>query len=228
MLKLLKTTLLTFSLASLAYLLLALVGTLIPAQEARPTEGTIPVYVVSNGFHTDLLVPLDTARLPWWQQLAPVVAPACRRAAYLSLGWGDEGFYLDSFEGMPGAGTTLAAVFWPTPSLMHVGFWAHPPAPDPARVARLEVSPAQLARLLAYAEASFARQPSGKLQFRQAGYGPHDYFFTAQGHYHLFFTCNNWTNQALAQAGLPASWWSPFAQGVMWRVQRQPAPSTLQ
>ncbi|MCU0450402.1 MAG: DUF2459 domain-containing protein [Bernardetiaceae bacterium] len=174
--KVLKNTLFAFSLAILAYLLLALVGTLVPPA-------------------------------------------ASRRAAYLSLGWGDEGFYLNSFGGQfPGVGTTLAAVFWPTPSLMHVGFWAAPPAPGP-QVARLLVTPAQLGRLLAYAGASFARQPNGSFQFKQTGYGPHDYFFTAQGHYHLFFTCNNWTNQALAQAGLPASWWSPFAQGVMWRVQ---------
>jgi len=39
-------------------------------------------------------------------------------------------------------------------------------------------------------------------------------FFEAAGTYSLFNTCNNWTSQALKQAGIGTHLWTPFTWGV--------------
>jgi len=67
---------------------------------------------------------------------------------------------------------------------------------------------------------AFIRQ-SHKLDRRQHaihlpnnGYGPNDTFFVAAGHYHLIRTCNQWTAEALRQAGLVAPLWAPFSYSL--------------
>lgn len=48
---------------AVAFLLFLLTGTLVPAnRHFRQTPDGVPVYVVSNGFHTDVVVPIREAR----------------------------------------------------------------------------------------------------------------------------------------------------------------------
>ncbi|GAA4349707.1 hypothetical protein GCM10023185_06630 [Hymenobacter saemangeumensis] len=205
--------------------LLLLLGTCVPVnRDFRATPGGIPLYVVSNGFHTDLLFPLREPRsgTDWlvflenndWQA-------RFRGYEYVALGWGNEGFYLDSYDHrFPGVGTTLKAIFWPGPTLMHVNFYQRAPRPG-ARVAALQVNAEQYGRLVRYVQASFARDSTGRLAMRNpAGYTPEDFFFRARGRYHALRTCNDWTNQALKQAGIRAAWKAPLAHSVMHQARR--------
>ena len=47
------------------------------------------------------------------------------------------------------------------------------------------------------------------------GYGPQDVFYDAPGRYTATNTCNQWTSDMLAAAGIRTGWWTPFAGGVM-------------
>src|SRR6476661_2962253 len=201
-----------------------LLATCVPVNRSfRSTPGGTRVYVVSNGFHTDLVLPLrDEAGTNWLTFLgSPDWTQRFGHCTYVGLGWGDEGFYMGSYGGKtPGVGTTLRAVFWPTPTLMHVRFYARPPLPG-SHVAALEVSQLQLQALTAYVQASFARNSGGHLlPLPQPGYTASDFFLRANGSYHAFRTCNDWTNQALKQAGVRALWKAPFAGPLMHSVKQ--------
>ncbi|MCB2083351.1 MAG: DUF2459 domain-containing protein, partial [Sphingomonadaceae bacterium] len=47
------------------------------------------------------------------------------------------------------------------------------------------------------------------------GYADYDVFYDAPGTYHLGNTCNQWTSDMLAEAGIKTGWWTPFPGGVM-------------
>ena len=40
-------------------------------------------------------------------------------------------------------------------------------------------------------------------------------FYDAPGEYTASNTCNQWTSNMLAAAGVRTGWWTPFAGGVM-------------
>ena len=47
------------------------------------------------------------------------------------------------------------------------------------------------------------------------GYDDYDAFYEAPGRYTVRNTCNQWTSDTLAAAGVRTGWWTPFAGGVM-------------
>jgi len=51
-----------------------------------------------------------------------------------------------------------------------------------------------------------------------AHYGRTDAFYEATGRYGLFFTCNQWTGQALRASGVPMPAWTPFDFNITWQL----------
>jgi len=81
----------------------------------------------------------------------------------------------------------------------------------------LRISETEYARLVQRIEA-MAPLP-GKRQ-RHPGYGDHDVFYDAPSRYTALNTCNQWTSDTLAAAGIRTGWWTPFSGGVMkWAPQ---------
>ncbi|WP_324670918.1 TIGR02117 family protein [Hymenobacter sp. GOD-10R] len=211
--------------AALAALLLFFVtGTLVPVnKQFRQTPGGVPIFVVSNGFHSDVVVPLREPRTQtdWLQKLGqPTWANQFARYQFVAFGWGSEGFFLDSYGGhFPRLSTTLRAAV-PGRSLMHVGFYPAAPAVG-ARVIPLFISEAQYQKLVERITHSFQPDSAGHFSLRNsAGYTPHDFFFRANGHYHLLRTCNDWTNRTLGRAGIRAAWKAPLAASVLYQVRK--------
>lgn len=107
----------------------------------------------------------------------------------LTFGFGKRHFFLSS---PPRVFATFFAAI-PGPGAMEVG--GHP-GPPPGSLA-LSVSPAGFTRLLAGIEESFAGDPVPiATQFGRS-------YFAASRLYTLAFTCNTWTAEMLASAGLP-------------------------
>ncbi|MFD2784607.1 TIGR02117 family protein [Hymenobacter rubripertinctus] len=212
-----------------AFILLLMTGTLVPAnRQFRQTPGGVPVYLVSNGLHTDVLVPLREAQTgqDWLRELGqPALTARFGRARFVAFGWGNERFYLGSMGGkIPGPGAVAGALL-PSRTLLHVRFY--PAAPDSGRyVVPLRISAGQYERLTQYIRASFAAPDSvGGRPLRQAaGYSSHDFFFRATGRYHALRTCNDWTNQGLHRAGLRAALKTPLAAPVLFQARRTPPP----
>jgi uncharacterized protein (TIGR02117 family) len=162
------------------------------------SERSQVVYVVRRGWHSGLAV----AAADWPQQDSPLLA-AFADARYLEFGWGDAAFYQAD---EPTLGMTLAAVLWPSPTVVEVvPLQAAPPAgADDYESVALHVTNAELRAIAASLDASFAQPISatGKT-YRTAGGAAR--FYHARGEFHLFRMCNRWTLELLRQAGCAGS-----------------------
>lgn len=206
----------------LLYGVCALVLGLMPVnRDYREPAAGITIYLSHNGVHTDLVLPLATAQMDWRAafpaadfrvpaaaaDLAPDRNPL---ANFVAIGWGDRGFYFDTPTWADlSAGVALRAISGTGASVVHVEYL---PAPTPsASVRKLVLSPAAYQRLVDYVEATFVRGAGGaRLPYPGRGYGVHDTFYAARGHYSLFNTCNEWVRGALDAAGVRVPAWAPF------------------
>ncbi|HEX8531656.1 MAG TPA: TIGR02117 family protein [Cytophagales bacterium] len=200
----------------LGYGLLAAVGTLIPTNASfAPAPGGTTVYVSTNGFHTDVILPLGNRQDNCFAVAAdPALGGRVRTYSYVSYGWGDRDFYMASYDNtFPGFTTVLDAMLVPGESLMHVTFLRNAPRPGPD-VKAVSLTDAQYQRLVAFVTASFRQEGGTLAKLDQPGYGTRDFFYRAEGSYHLFRTCNAWTGDALREAGVKVSWWTPLESSV--------------
>jgi hypothetical protein len=94
--------------------------------------------------------------------------------------------------------------------LIHVAHYVRP-APDPT-LRPLHVSREDYRRLVAIIESELPPRKGRKVH---PGYGDRDVFYDAPGRYTWRRTCNQWTSDTLAAAGIKTGWWTPFAGGVM-------------
>ncbi|MEO6298814.1 MAG: DUF2459 domain-containing protein, partial [Paracoccaceae bacterium] len=78
----------------------------------------------------------------------------------------------------------------------------------------LDISTAQLGLLSDIMLASLTLDPAGNPMPLTARYGQTDVFFAANGHFHLFNTCNVWVGETLRAAGIPFGVWTPTPQSV--------------
>ncbi|PJJ59958.1 TIGR02117 family protein [Hymenobacter chitinivorans] len=217
---------------ALAFLFLFFAGGLVPAnRQFRQTPGGIPVFVVSNGFHTDIVLPLLEPRTgtDWLPQLGqPQLTARFAQYRYAAFGWGSERFYLESYGGhLPKLGTILRAV-GPGRTLMHIDFYEGAPRPG-RHVVSLQISEAEYRRLTELIQQSFRPDSTGRPELRNAaGYTPDDFFFRARGRYHALRTCNDWTNTTLRRAGLRAALKAPLAGSVLFQTRRSRLPKTTE
>jgi len=210
--------------AAVAFLLLFLTGSLVPVHRrfAQAPDG-IPVFVVSNGFHTDIVVPLVEARTgtAWLPKLGPPeLAVRFAGYQYAAFGWGSEKFFLASYGGhLPGPGTVARALL-PNRTLMHVDFYRTAPRTG-KRVVALRISEDQYRRLTAQLEQSFLPDSARRYTLRNAaGYSAEDFFYLARGRYYALRTCNDWTTRTLRRAGLRTALKSPLAGPVLGQLRR--------
>jgi uncharacterized protein (TIGR02117 family) len=210
--------------AALTFLFLLSAGALVPInRDFRQTPDGIPVFVVSNGFHTALVVPLREVRTgtdwlaksgqPAWETLFATYQ-------YAAFSWGSEAFFLASYGGRFPGPAAIARAAVPGPSLVHVNFYRRAPQPGP-RVVALRISPAQYRTLTTELEHSFLADSLGTPRlFNAAGYSEDDFFFRATGRYHALRTCNDWTTRTLRRTGLRTALKSPLAGPVLRQLRR--------
>jgi uncharacterized protein (TIGR02117 family) len=193
------------------------VGTPAPAAD-------IEAYVVSNGVHTDLVLPVRSERIDW----TTVFDPAHFRsmppdASFVAIGWGDREFFLNTPEWRDlTVGRAVGALSGTGRSLMHVTWLRR--ADLGTRVWRLPLDAAGHDALVQHITATLhdGTPPARPVPGRH--YGPTDAFFEARGAYDLFTTCNTWTGQGLRAARVPVSLWTPFAPNVVSRLAPAPRP----
>ncbi|MFC3676478.1 TIGR02117 family protein [Ferrovibrio xuzhouensis] len=188
-----------------------------PAREPQSGTETVPVYLISNGWHVWLALPVnqsegDAAAIDWGDWLPSTdFAGDLNGRPYVAFGWGDRAFYLATrrpadFRLPLAAGALLGR----GPAAMHVMRMARPDTTEPD-VRRLDADLLQYHALAAYIRRSFATGPDGQPRpIPGAGYGASDAFYEAKGHYSPFRTCNEWVGAALRAAALPAGLWTPL------------------
>lgn len=189
-----------------------------PAGTEAPAAAPLEAYVISNGVHTDLVLPLRSGGTDWTQ-----VFPADRfpsfppDAEFVAVGWGDRDFYLHTPRWRDlTPGRAIGALSGRGSSLLHVTWLRR--ADLGGRTWRLPIGDDQAAALAAHVKQTLASDAAGRAVAVPGHYGPTDAFFEARGAYDLFTTCNTWTGDALRRAGVPVSPWTPFAGNVTWHL----------
>ncbi|MEZ0243709.1 MAG: TIGR02117 family protein [Sphingomonas sp.] len=193
------------------YAVAAIAGGAIPVNSGwQQAQAGVRIYVIDNGVHTDLVLPVSAEGVDWRDLVKPgdVADPAQARHSYVAFGWGDRDFYLNTpswSEVSPvRVGKALAGM---GRTVLHV---AHIPPPGVGEHMRtLLLTREEYRRLAAYVRGTFAEGPSVH------GYGANDAFYEAKGGYSAIRTCNQWTGAGLREAGVKMGWWTPFPFSVM-------------
>lgn len=180
------------------------------------------IYVLTNGAHTDVVVPVRTDVIDWSRIVRfDHTVGKNPSADYVAFGWGDKGFYLDTPTWadlrFPVA---FRAAFALSTSAMHVTFYGAMTESDECKC--LRIGREQYARLAGYILDSFETDDSGNVIHIQtdANYGDNDAFYEAVGRYNLFFTCNTWANAALKACGQKAAVWTAFDTGIFYHYRK--------
>ncbi len=177
----------------------------------KPGDRGIPVYVVSHGYHSGLVLRREDLDRAAEAQKLPVMKEVLTRFQafdHLEFGWGDEGFY-HSVRTLGDLQLTeaLRALFLPNnPSVMHVvGLYESPREAFPsADIIFTFVSEAGFSHLTAALDQSFARDGDHAEEMGAGLYGP-SLFYRATGTFNLFNVCNHWVAHLLDAAGLPTN-----------------------
>ncbi len=208
--------------AVLLYLGAALIGSLWPRNgDWHETADGVTIYIADNGVHTAIVVPAAAAGVDWSMVFRPTdLASSDLAGNWMIIGWGDRDFFLDTPTWADVRPRTLiSAAMGSGRSLIHVD---HLDAPMPGKDMRpITVSQAEYRQLSAIIHRALMMDADGH-PTAIPGYGSRDIFYPARGRYSLFHTCNSWTADTLAEAGIIAPLWTPFSGGVMrWFAVRE-------
>lgn len=199
------------------YVILALTIPLIPVQKKATAEkAEIPVYIYTNGVHTDIVLPIKSEQMDWSKKiLFENTKSQNTDFNFVGIGWGDKGFYLDTptwAELKPS--TAFHAAFWLGDSAMHCTFYKTMKEGDDCK--KILLTKSQYADLIKFVDSKFDKNANGDniLIPTNAVYSNDDAFYEAQGSYSFLYTCNTWTNDALKAAGQKAALWTPTDFGI--------------
>jgi len=183
-------------------------------------NANIAVFVYSNGVHADFYVPVRQGDVDWSQTLklaSGVQDDSSFR--YLSFGWGDKDFYLNtpSWDDLKWK-TALNALLGLGGSALRIRYTKV----IPKGAHQLTLGNNQYTELTRYLEESFIRDSVGRIVILrdQSLDGRTDAFYAATGTYSLFNTCNTWTNTGLKKSGQRACLWTPFDKGIEFQYRK--------
>jgi len=194
-----------------AFLLSVLLGAILPRNPGwQESKAGITIGIDATLAHTELILPVTAAGHDWREILPPDVFPPGPQPTYLSFSWGEREFFLatptwSDLELMRG----LRALFASDRSLVHIYRLNGP------RGHSIRLSQAEYDRLVAWLRAEIAEGPP------VAGYGTDDIFLPGTSRYSALRTCNQWIADALAEAGVKVGSWTPFAQSLIWRFDKE-------
>lgn len=219
--KIVGYTLLTFFLLTGLYLLSAFCLSRIAVAREEGGQADVAIYILTNGVHTDIVVPAVNEQMNWLSFI-PVSNTTGKdsTAAYLAVGWGDKGFYLNTptwadlkFSTAFNAASGLSS------AAMHTTYYRH--MQEGADCKKIMISHAQYERLITYIKKGFDLDENGQPIYidTRANYNSADAFYEAKGSYNLFFTCNTWTNNSLKSCGQKACLWTIFDTGIFYHYQ---------
>lgn len=178
-------------------------------------EEPIEIFILSNGVHTDVVVPVKNHYKDWSKQiLFQHTKSKDSLVNYLAIGWGDKGFYLNTPEWSDlKVSTALNAAFGLSTSAMHTTFYKKMVENETCK--KIKISAEEYQKLVTYISDSFQLDTSQRVRWiSNYSYGNQDAFYEAKGSYSLFYTCNTWANTALKIANQKASLWTVTDTGI--------------
>ncbi len=204
------------------YVILALAIPYIPVQKKATNDiANIPIYLYTNGVHTDIVMPIKSDQIDWSAKM-PFQNTVSKSTDfdYVGIGWGDKGFYLDTPTWAElKVSTAFYAAFWLGDSAMHTTFYKRMVEGEDCK--KIMITKSQYADLIQFVDSKFDKNSAGQniLIPTKAVYGKDDAFYEAKGSYSFLYTCNTWTNNALKAAGQKAALWTASDFGIFQHYQ---------
>jgi uncharacterized protein (TIGR02117 family) len=179
---------------------------------AEPETGKdVTIYILTNGIHTDIVVPVKNEQMDWSKELKfENTVGKDTSARFVGMGWGDKGFYLNTPTWAElKFSVAFKAAFALSTSAIHATY--HKQLEESSSCKKITISKDQYARLITFITESFKTDSAGHfINIKtKANYGTADAFYEANRKYNLFYTCNTWANNALKSCGQKACLWTP-------------------
>jgi uncharacterized protein (TIGR02117 family) len=177
-------------------------------EEAQVGDG-VEILIGSNGVHTEIVMPLATTQHDWRAVFPASDLDAPNRPyTHVAVSWGERAFFLETPRWRDMDPLTALRALAGAEGILHVAHYVRPAPSADYRTLRLNAD--EYARLTRAIAQQLAPEPEVL-----GGYGANDVFYTTGGTYHLGNTCNQWTSDRLAEAGVETGAWTPFPGGVM-------------
>ncbi|OXA77290.1 conserved hypothetical protein [Flavobacterium aquidurense] len=200
----------------LLYLIVAFSLSKITVNQEPKTKPEVEIYILTNGVHTDIVMPTKTDQIDWSKQVKFENTKAADSTyKYIAMGWGDKGFYLETPEWSDlKASVAFKAASGLSTTAIHATYYKNLKEGDDCK--KIMISRAQYNRLIKYISESFQKDASGSfLNIKtNANYGKTDAFYEATGSYSLFHTCNTWANSGLKISGQKCCFWTATDSGI--------------
>lgn len=174
-------------------------------------ERTVEIMIGHNGIHTEIAMPLVSPDKDWRNTFpASDIETSARPYTHVSVSWGERKFFLETPTWADVNPLTVIGAMFGGEGVLHVAHYVRPAPSEDYRILHLRTD--EYRQLVAVIERQLDPPESREVL---DGYGAHDVFYTASGTYHIGNTCNQWTSDQLAAAGVQIGAWSPFPGGVM-------------
>jgi uncharacterized protein (TIGR02117 family) len=220
-LKIIGKTLLAIVSFILFYLGTAFCLSRITVSKETNSKDELAIYILTNGVHTDIVMPAKTATFDWTQEVKHANTSANDTSyAWLSMGWGDKGFYLQTPTWADlKASVAFKAATGLSSTAIHTTYYST--INERASCKKIMISKEQYSRLVNYITNSFKKDSNEHFMHipTNAVYGKHDAFYEANGSYSIFKTCNTWANNALKSCGQKCCLWTAFDTGIFLKYE---------
>lgn len=187
------------------------------------TSQDISIYLLTNGVHADLVVPVKTPYKDWSTNVRfEHTLQKDSTMDYLALGWGDKVFYIHTPTWADlKLKTAFTSILGLHSAAIHTTFYSSMTERDDC--IRIGLTSDQYNRLIDFIENSFVQDEHQRFIPIQPSvhYGNNDTFYEAHGRYHLFYTSNTWTNDGLKACGQMACLWTPFDKGIFYHYRKK-------
>ena len=133
---------------------------------------------------------------------------------FVTIGWGDKGFFLDTPTWAElKVSTALNAAFLPSTTAMHVKYSGEPKVSETRK--KVYLNRKAYLKMVKYIKKSFHTKNNEVELIGGKGYSNDDNFYEANKSYHMFRTCNRWTNRALKEANIKTGVFALFPNGII-------------
>lgn len=201
-----------------SYIVFSIIFSVIEVQSHQEKVNDVHIFILTNGVHTDLVVPVKNSIFDWGKKIKfENTQGKDSIMEYLALGWGDRQFYIET----PGwtnlkFKTALKAIFGLGTAAIHTAYLKS--LREGQNCKRINLSKNQYFKLVEFISNSFINDKNGnfKIITPNAYYGYNDSFYEAKGRFTLFYTCNTWANNGLKACGQKACLWTPFDKGIFY------------
>ncbi len=192
----------------------------VPAEKEKGSD--ITVYVLSNGIHSDIVMPLKSELKDWSKEIKLKDTELYDTAiGYLAVGWGNKDFYLNTPTWADLKFTTaFKAAFGIGSAAIHTASYQY--MTESENCIKIEITTEQYRKLVKYVDAGFKKNANGHYRqiYSNTKYDKGKSFYEAEKKYSIFFTSNTWTNNALKTCGQKACLWTPFDKGIFYHYKK--------